>query len=90
MPTTLSALGPSIAEMALFHIQRALLSLLLSLGAHAVYPGRFLIWEDPLRANEPHTGAWVIRAFPTKWAIVISIAQYILALGAIALNVYNA
>jgi hypothetical protein len=90
MPTILSVLGLSVAEMALLHMNRPVLSFLLSLGAPAVYPGRFLIWEDPLRASEPHTGAWVIRAFPRKWAILISAAQYILVLGAIALNVYNA
>jgi hypothetical protein len=90
MPTILSVLGPSVAEMALLHMQRPLLSLLLCLGAPAVYPGRFLIWEDPLRANEPHTGAWVVRAFSRRWAIIISMAQYIFTLGAIALNVYNA
>lgn len=90
MPTILSLLGLSVAEMALLHMHRPLLSVLLSLSAPAVYPGRFLIWEDPLRANESHTGAWVIRAFPARWAVVISIAQYVLALAAIALNVHNA
>jgi hypothetical protein len=90
MPTILSVLGLSVAEIALLHIQPPLLSILLSLFPPALYPGRFLIWEDPLRANEPHTGVWGIQTFPTKWATLISIAQYILALGAIALNVYNA
>jgi hypothetical protein len=64
IPTILSVLGFSVAKMALLHIQRPLLSVLLSLGTPADYPERFLIWKDPLRANEPHTGARVIRAFP--------------------------
>lgn len=89
-PTILSVLGPSVAEMALLSMHRPLLSLLLSLGAPAVYPGRFLVWEDPLRANEPQTGAWVVRPFSLPWAIVVSITQYVLALGAIAIIVHNA
>jgi hypothetical protein len=38
MPTILSVLGLSVAEMALLHMQRPLLSLLLSLAAPAAYP----------------------------------------------------
>ncbi len=89
-PTILSVLGPSVAEMALLSMHRPLLSLLLSLGAPAVYPGRFLVWEDPLRANEPQTGAWVVHRLPTRWAVVVSVVEYILALGAITVSVQNA
>lgn len=89
-PTILSVLGPSVAEIALLSLHRPLLSLLLSVGAPAVYPGRFLIWEDPLRANEPQTGAWVVRPMSTKVAVLVSVAQYVLALGAIAIIVHNA
>ncbi|KAE9367320.1 hypothetical protein N431DRAFT_428732 [Stipitochalara longipes BDJ] len=78
-PTTLSVLGPSVAEMALLSLKRPFLSLLLSLGAPAVFPGRFLIWDDPLRANEPATGAFLVRPFTQRWAIVVSILQYLVA-----------
>ncbi|RDW63315.1 hypothetical protein BP6252_10860 [Coleophoma cylindrospora] len=78
-PTTLSVLGPSVAEMALLSLHRPGLSLLLSLGAPAVFPGRFLLWNDPLRANEASTGAFIIRPFSKKYAILVSVIQYLVA-----------
>jgi hypothetical protein len=44
----------SVAEMTLLHMQRPLLSSLLSLGASAGYPGRLLVWKDLLCADEPY------------------------------------
>jgi hypothetical protein len=88
-PTTLSVLGPSVAEMALLSLHRPILSLLLSLGAPAVFPGRFLLWDDPLRADEPATGAFIVRAFSPKWAIAVSIIQYLVALCACG-NIFHA
>jgi hypothetical protein len=82
-PTTLSLLGPSVAEMALLSFHRPVLSLLLSLAAPAVHPGRFLIWEDPLRANEPATGSFVISPFPKRWVPVVTVLQYLVALGCV-------
>lgn len=89
-PTILSVLGPSVAEIALLSMHRPFLSLLLSLGAPAVYPGRFLIWDDPMCVNEPQTGAWVVQPLSMRWAIVVSTTQYVLAMGAVALNIYTA
>jgi hypothetical protein len=88
-PTTLSVLGPSVAEMALLSLHRPFLSFLLSLGAPAVFPGRFLLWDDPLRANEPSVGAFVIRPFSTKWAIVVSILEYVIGAAACG-NIFHA
>lgn len=79
-PTTLSVLGPSVAEIALLSLNRPILSFLLSLGAPAVFPGRFLLWDDPLRAHEPSTGAFIVRPFSRKWAILVSVIQYLVAL----------
>lgn len=78
-PTTLSVLGPSVAEMALLSLHRPLLGFILSLGAPAVFPGRFLLWDDPLRANEAATGAFVVSPFSKRWAVFISIIQYLIA-----------
>ncbi|KAF3933730.1 hypothetical protein ABW19_dt0205245 [Dactylella cylindrospora] len=88
-PTTLSVLGPSVAEMALLSIHRPLITLLLSLGAPAVFPGRFLQWEDPLKANEPAVGAFIVRPFRRPWSGVIMFFQYALA-GAAVANVFQA
>ena len=81
-PTTLSLLGPSVGEMALISIHRPVLSLLLSLGAPAIFPGRFLLWDDPLRAKEPQTGSFLITPFSRMSAIIISLAQYVFAAAA--------
>lgn len=83
-PTTLSVLGPSVGEMALLSIHRPFLTLLLSLGAPAIFPGRFLQWDDPLKANEPAVGAFIVRPFFgwKKWAVLIF--QYAAAGGALA------
>lgn len=78
-PTTLSVLGPSVAEMALLSLHRPFLSFLLSLGAPAVFPGRFLLWNDPLRANEPSTGAFIVQPFSKKISILVSVIQYLVA-----------
>jgi hypothetical protein len=88
-PTTLSVLGPSVAEIALLSFHRPFLSLLLSLGAPAIYPGRFLLWEDPLRANEPTLGSFIIPPLPKVWSLVILLLEYILAGGAFS-NIIHA
>lgn len=88
-PTTLSVLGPSAAEIALLSLHRPLLSVFLSLGAPAIYPGRFLLWDNPIRAHAPHTGAFVVRRFSKLWAIVISISQYLIGIAAGA-NIFQA
>ena len=88
-PTTLSVLGPSVAEIALLSFHRPFLSLLLSLGAPAIYPGRFLLWEDPLRANEPRPGQFIIPPLPKLWSVVAHFFEYVLAGGAFA-NIIHA
>jgi hypothetical protein len=89
-PTILSLVGPSVAEMALLSMHRPILSSLLSLGAPAIYPGRFLIWEDPLQANRPKSGAFSVMPFSRPWPIVVSGLEYIVALGAVGNIVHNA
>ena len=88
-PTTLSLLGPSVGEMALISIHRPVLSLLLSLGAPAIFPGRFLLWDDPLRAKEPQTGSFLITPFSRVSALFISLAQYVCAAAA-GVNILHA
>ena len=81
-PTTLSVLGPSAAEIALLSLHRPFICLLLSLGAPAIYPGRFLMWDNPIRAHAPQTGAFVILPVPKPWAIFTSLLQYTVVAGA--------
>ncbi|KAL8711810.1 MAG: hypothetical protein Q9220_003754 [cf. Caloplaca sp. 1 TL-2023] len=83
-PTTLSLLGPSVGEMALLSIHRPILALLLSLGAPAIYPGRFLLWDDPLRANEPQTGSFIVKPFSRLGAVGVLLFQNLLAAAATA------
>lgn len=75
--------------MALLSIYRPLLSLLLSLGAPAVFPGRFLTWEDPLKANEPRTGAFVMGRLGKKTVVAVSVLEYVVVLLALA-NIIHA
>lgn len=75
--------------MALLSIHRPFLSFLLSLGAPAVFPGRFLLWDDPLKANEAATGAFIVSAFKIKGVVLVSLLQYIVALSALA-NILHA
>ncbi|KAK6507994.1 hypothetical protein TWF481_006413 [Arthrobotrys musiformis] len=88
-PTTLSVMGPSVAEMALLSIHRPFITLLISLGAPAVFPGRFLQWEDPLRANEPAVGAFLVRPLTSPWKWIVLFLQYAAAGGAVT-NVFHA
>lgn len=90
MPTILSMVGPSVAEITLLALHRPLLSLLLSLGAPALFPMRFLTWVDPLHVKEPKAGAWIIPRLSRRWKIALSIAQYVLAAAAVAVNFYTA
>lgn len=89
-PTMLSLIGPSVGEVALLSLYRPFLSALLSLGIPAVFPGRFLFWEDPLRAYEPQTGSFVVPPLSRKWTITVSVAQYALAAIACANNFHAA
>jgi hypothetical protein len=88
-PTSLSLLGPSVAEMALLSFHRPVLALLLSLATPAVYPGRFLIWEDPLRSNEPVTGSFIVSPFSKRWVPVVTVLQYLVALACVG-NILDA
>lgn len=75
--------------MALISMHRPVLSLLLSLGAPAVFSGRFLLWDDPLRAKEPQTGSFLITPFSRISAVFVLFGQYICAAGA-GVNILHA
>ncbi len=54
MPTLLSSIGPSIAETSLLSAHRPFLSLLISMGAPAIWPTRIFKYKDPIQALEGH------------------------------------
>jgi hypothetical protein len=48
MPTLLSGIGPSIAETSLLSAHRPFLSLLISMGAPAIWPTRIFKYNNPI------------------------------------------
>ncbi|RDW58746.1 hypothetical protein BP6252_13222 [Coleophoma cylindrospora] len=92
-PTLLSTLGPSLGESAMLSFQRPGLSLLLSLGAPAIWPPRILAYEDPLLVLEksPLTSRFLGNLWPRgqrQHQRLISVLEYILALAAIGNVIY--
>ncbi|EUC27603.1 hypothetical protein COCCADRAFT_30949 [Bipolaris zeicola 26-R-13] len=49
MPTLLSTIAPSIAEMALLSAHRPALSFLIALGAPSIWPTKLIEYNDPTR-----------------------------------------
>lgn len=86
-PGILASLGPSVAEISVLSTQRPLLSLMLSLGAPAVYPARLLRYDDPLKVLHTRQTPSVFLALQRRYAAAISIVQYVIAAAAIA-NVF--
>lgn len=84
-PTILANFGPAIPEIALLSSRRPLLSLLLSMGAPATYPSRFLLFDNPvhLLRRPERPSILKISRMPLRFAIAISFFQYVLAIVAI-------
>lgn len=84
MPTLLASIGPSFAEISLLSAHRPLLSFLISMGASAIWPNRIFEYVHPpeiLRRRSRSPWASKMRPWP---AAMMSLAQYIVAIGAIA------
>ena len=85
-PSLLAALGPSVGEISLLSSRVPVLSLLITLGAPAIYPTRVLDYDDPEK---------VLKAGPTMplkepggpYAIII--LEYILAVAAVVNVLHN-
>ncbi|KAF1966708.1 hypothetical protein BU23DRAFT_485887 [Bimuria novae-zelandiae CBS 107.79] len=84
-PTILTSFGPAIAEIALLSSRRPLLSWLLSMGAPAAFPSRFLAFENPveLLRRPERPGTLSVPHKPVRFAFILSVLQYVLAVVAI-------
>jgi hypothetical protein len=92
MPTLLSTIGPSVAEVSLLSVHRPVLAFLTSVGAPAVWPTRLLEYNDPVRVLFGSDARDSLLAYHIgarwKWAAyILSILQYALATGAV-INVF--
>lgn len=87
IPTILATLGPTLGEISLISWRRPILSLLLSMGAPAIYPSRILQPEDPAKLLLETTGA-VTSTMPQLrggvGVLVVSALEYVLPMAAIA------
>jgi hypothetical protein len=87
MPTVLATLGPAVAETSLLSAHRPLLSLLVSMGAPAIWPTRVFEYNDPAKVLERENRLVLSRLNPYL-AVVLSTLQYLLATGAVA-NIFT-
>lgn len=87
LPTFLSTIGPSIAEISLLSAHRPLLSLLISLGAPAIYPTRLFEYINPVQALGDHRDRLTLKRMRPWRAAGLSALQYILAIGAVVNNI---
>ncbi|KAI9729621.1 MAG: hypothetical protein M1818_008468 [Claussenomyces sp. TS43310] len=83
-PTLLSAMGPSITELALLSSKRPILSFLIAMGSPAICPNRLLDAQDPYENIRYKPGAVAVPAPSGIWAFVLSALEYVLVMGCIA------
>jgi hypothetical protein len=83
LPTLLSAIGPSVAEISLLSTHRPLLSFLISMGAPAIWPTRLFEYTNPLSALQARDNRLVIPKLRTWIAIGASLFEYMMVIGAI-------
>jgi hypothetical protein len=87
IPTILASLGPTVGEMALLSWRRPVLSLLLSMGAPAIYPSRIMQSEDPTKLLLPTTDpltSIMPRAGSRVAAGIVAVFEYVVPAAAIA------
>lgn len=82
--TLLSAIGPSVAEISLLSSHRPLLSFLISMGVPAIWPTRLFEYTNPISALESGENKLAIPKLGTWIAIVTSLLDYVIVIGAIA------
>lgn len=82
MPTILASVSPSVAEISLLSAHRPLLSFLISMGAPAIWPTRVFEYTNPVQALGGHERI-VIKQLRPWIAILLSVGQYIFALGCV-------
>ncbi len=87
IPTILASLGPTVGEMALLSWRQPVLSLLLSMGAPAIYPSRIMQSEDPSKLLLPTTDSvtsLMPRASSRVAAGAVTVFKYVVSAAAIA------
>ena len=85
-PALLSNLGSSVAEMSLVAFQRPFLSLLLVLGAPAMYQTRISEYEHPYETLETVPRGFGAEKIASSRQMVIFVSQYCIAAAAAANN----
>lgn len=89
LPSLMSAIGPSIAEISLLSSQRPVLSFLLSMGAPAVSPTRVFEFNDPLVVlGVQNDSKWVVHRFRSWISGIVSATEYLLAMAAVVNMIY--
>jgi hypothetical protein len=90
MPTLLSTIGPSVAEISLVSAHRPILAFLISMGAPAIWPTRIFEYNNPtdLLIGSSSTSKLELRPLSFWLALTISALQYLLAAGSV-FNIMN-
>ena len=88
MPTVLSTIGPSVAEISLVSRHRPILSFLISMGAPAIWPTRVFEYNNPtdllVGVTSSSTGKLQLQSLSYWLALFTSALQYLLAAGSVA------
>lgn len=86
-PPLLAGLGQSLAEISLLSSQRPVLSVLLALGAPAMYPNRIFEYTHPPDALVYLPGNRGLPRLRPSLSVAVSILEYFLAAGTVANNI---
>jgi len=84
LPTLLSAIGPSVAEISLLSTHRPLLSFLISVGAPAIWPTRLFEYTNPLSSLQRGENKLVVLELRSWLVILASVVEYVVVMGAVA------
>ena len=84
MPTLLTSISPSVAEITLLSAHRLLLSLLISMGAPAIWPTHIFEYKYIHPSETLHERRGALRTSQMRpWPVAMtSLVQYIVAIGA--------
>lgn len=86
-PPLLAGLGQSLAEISLLSSQRPVLSVLLALGAPAMYPNRVFEYTHPPDALNSLPGNRGLSRLRPSRSLIVSIIEYFLAAATVANNI---
>lgn len=84
IPTILTFAGSTTAESGLLGLRRPILTLLISCGSPATNPMRAFEYRNPVHIIRPHPDSIAMPEIPPSVRRLISIIEYLLAIGTIA------